>query len=155
MDKILSYIISPFHSNSSATLQNCVLKSLVPFCWPGVIGLFKVVLLIRVTADGDDADGWAGGVRDDDGLARWVVLTVVISGGATCLLSSPSPYSTTSAGLWWAAGRGHAILNHGTPRGCVLLHSFGALRWRHRLGGGHVICWHVPKKKLSLHKYFF
>lgn len=39
-----------------------------------------IILLVRVAADGDDADGRAGRVWDDDGLSGCVVL--VVPGGA-------------------------------------------------------------------------
>lgn len=48
--------------------------------------LFMVIFFIGVAADGDDADCRAGCVRDDDGLSRNVVLVLVVTGGAGCLL---------------------------------------------------------------------
>lgn len=44
--------------------------------------LFLLVFLVRVAADGDDADGGTGRVGDDDGLSGEVLLVLVVAGGA-------------------------------------------------------------------------
>lgn len=57
-----------------------------------------VLFLIRVTADGDDADCRAGCVGDDDGLSGDVVLVLMVTGGAASLLcfASTPPAATTA-----------------------------------------------------------
>lgn len=47
--------------------------------------LFAVIFVVRVAADGDDADRRAGRVGDDDGLSGQVVLVLVVAGGAGSL----------------------------------------------------------------------
>lgn len=100
-----------------------------------------LILLVCVTADGDDADSWTRGVGDDDGLPRWVVLvvlrvlvvwSVVLSRCAGGLLFSPP--SSSSTGLSRDAGSRVAVLYHSAAWRCVLLHTLRALRGQHRLG---------------------
>lgn len=105
-------------------------------CRAGVVGLLVLVLLIRVAADGDDADCRAWGVWDDDGLPWGVVLVVlcivVVSCGAggMLLFSPPCSFST---GLGWAARSRGAVLQHSTSWRSVLLHPLGALRGHYGL----------------------
>lgn len=61
--------------------------------------LFVVIFLICVAADGDDADGRAGSVRDDDGLSGDVVLVLMVTGGAGSLLHLTIAPTSTSAAL--------------------------------------------------------
>lgn len=60
------------------------------------------VFLVRVAADGDDADRRAGGVGDDDGLSGDVVLVLVVTSGAGSLLGfvgpPPSPAGASLCG---------------------------------------------------------
>lgn len=73
--------------------------------------LFVVVFLIRVAADGDDADRGAGRVGDDDGLSGDVVLVLMFAGGAGSLLrfARPPPSSAPTALRGRAVG-GRAVL---------------------------------------------
>lgn len=82
--------------------------------------MLLLFLLVRVAADGDDADGRAGGVGDDDGL--------------------PLPLPCAAAGRVAPAARqrgaaGRAGVHHGTARRGVLLHSFRPLGRADGLGG--------------------
>lgn len=111
-----------------------------------------LIFLICVAADGDDADCWTRGVRDDDGLPRGVVLivlrvlvvwSVVLSRCAGSLLLSPptsSSYTSLGQGAW---NRG-SVLYHSAAWWCVLLDTLRTLRRQHRLGGGHLVGRHVP-----------
>lgn len=84
--------------------------------------MFLFFLLICVTADGDDTDCGARGVRDDNRLP------LPLSGGAGGRVTPPT-------GDWGAAG--WAAVHHGTPWGSVLLDTLGSLRGAGRLGRGH------------------
>lgn len=101
---------------------------------------FVVFLLVCVAADGDDADGRAGRVGDDDGLPGDVVLVLVlvlgVAGGAAGLLgfTGPPTAAATAAALRGLAVGSRAVLEHRAARGRVLLHPLGALRRRHHLG---------------------
>lgn len=91
-------------------------------------GVFLLFLLIRVAADGDDTDGGAGGVRDDNRLS----LSLPRGAGG---------HVTPPTGDWGAAG--WAVVHHGTPWGSVLLDTLGSLRgagslWRGHLTGGDI-----------------
>lgn len=104
-----------------------------------------VVLLVCVTADGDDADGGAGRVGDDDGLSGDVVLVLVVAGGAGSLLRLISPPAASAAtALRGREDGGGDVLEHGATWGRVLLHPFGALRGQHGLRGRHLVGRHVP-----------
>jgi len=72
--------------------------------------LFVVLFLIRVTADGDDADCRAGRVGDDDGLSGDVVLVLVVAGGAGSLLCFASPPPATPTALRGREVGGRAVL---------------------------------------------
>lgn len=76
-------------------------------------GVFLLFLLICVAADGDDADGGAGGVRDDNRLS----LSLPCGAGG---------HITPPTGDRGAAG--WAVVHHGTPWGSVLLDTLGSLR---------------------------
>lgn len=109
-----------------------------------------VVLLVRVAADGNDADGGAGRVGDDDGLSGDVVLVLMVAGGAGSLLcfaaaaaaatatataTAATPPPAAPARLRGRTVGGRAVLQHSASWGRVLLHPLGALRGQHRLGG--------------------
>lgn len=126
-----------------------------------------LILLICVAADGDDANSWTWGVRDDDGLPRRVVLVVlrvlvvwymVLSRCAGGLFFSPPTTTSSSTGLGWGAGSRGSVLYHSAAWRCVLLNTLRALRGQHRLGGGHLIGRHVPETrrhiKVSKNKLF-
>lgn len=69
------------------------------------IVLFMVIFLIRITADGDDADCGAGRVGDDDGLSGDVVLVLMVTSGAGSLLRFASPPPADPTALWgWTVG---------------------------------------------------
>lgn len=110
---------------------------------------FVVFLLVRVAADGDDADGRAGRVGDDDGLPGDVVLVLGVAGGAAGLLgfTGPPTAAATAAALRGLAVGCRAVLEHRAARGRVLLHPLGALRRQHHLGGGHLVRRGVPSGK--------
>ena len=85
--------------------------------------LFPVLFLVRVAADGDDADCGAGRVGDDDGLSGDVVLVLMVArgaGGLLCLAGPPPAAATLLRGRTVVGGR--AVLQHGAARGRVLLH---------------------------------
>lgn len=103
-----------------------------------------VVLLVRVAADGNDADRGAGRVGDDDGLSGDVVLVLMVAGGAGSLLcfaattsaaATAAPPPAAPARLRGRTVGGRAVLQHSASWGRVLLHPLGALRGQHRLGG--------------------
>lgn len=72
--------------------------------------MFVILFLICVTADGDDADGRAGRVGNDDGLSGDMVLVLLVAGGAASLFDFAWPPAAPTAALWrWAIG-GRAIL---------------------------------------------
>lgn len=109
------------------------------------VAILVIILLVRVTADGDYTDSGAGCIRDDDGLTRPVVVLVVVLGGAGSLLCfARSPPSATLWGSTAGAGGGGVVLEHSTAWRGVLLHPLGALWGQYRLGGGHLVCRHVP-----------
>lgn len=85
--------------------------------------MLLLLLLVRVTADGDDADGGAWGVRDDDGLP------LPLPGAARGTVPP-------AAGDGGAAGR--AAMHQGAAWRCALLHSLGSLWGADGLGGGHL-----------------
>lgn len=74
------------------------------------IVMFVILFLICVTADGDDADGRAGRVGDDDGLPGDMVLVLLVAGGAASLFDLACPPAAPTAALWWWAIGGRAIL---------------------------------------------
>lgn len=74
------------------------------------IVMFVILFLICVTADGDDADGRAGRVGDDDGLSGDMVLVLLVAGGAASLFDFARPPAAPTAALWWRAIGGRAIL---------------------------------------------
>lgn len=82
--------------------------------------MLLLLLLIRVTADGDDTDSRAGGVGDDDGLA------LAFPGAAGARVAPAARQSH-------AAGR--AAVHHGTAGRGVLLHPLGPLRRAQGLRG--------------------
>lgn len=81
------------------------------------------LLLVRVAADGDDADRGAGGVGNDDRLP------LPLPGGAGGPVAPP----TRDGG---AAGR--AVVHQGAAGRRVLLDALGPLRGADGLGGGHL-----------------
>lgn len=91
--------------------------------------VFVVLLLICVAADGDDADGRAGRVGDDDGLPGGMVLVLVlrVTGGAAGLLGFAGPPTDAAAALQGLAVGSRAILERCATWGRVLLHPLGAL----------------------------
>lgn len=97
--------------------------------------VFVVFLLVRVTADGDDADCGAGRIGDDDGLPGDVVLVLWVTGGAARLLGfSGPPTAAAAAALRGLAVGSRAILENRATRGRVLLYPLGALWRQHHLG---------------------
>lgn len=74
--------------------------------WNLPVVVFVVFLFVCVTADGDDADCRAGRIRDDDGLPGDVVLVLLVTGGAACLLGIAGPPTAATAAL-----RGLAVGN--------------------------------------------
>lgn len=74
------------------------------------IVMFVILFLICVTADGDDADGRAGRVGDDDGLSGDMVLVLLVTGGAASLFHFACPPATSSAALRWRAIGDRAVL---------------------------------------------
>lgn len=82
--------------------------------------MLVILLLVRVAADGDDADGRAGRVRDDDGLSGNGMLVLLVAGsgsggggggvggGAASLLDVARP--PAAAALRWRAVGGGAVL---------------------------------------------
>lgn len=85
--------------------------------------MFLFLLLIRITADGDDADRGAGGVRNDN------CLPLPLPGGAGSHVAPPT-------GDRGAAGR--ATVHHGAAGRCVLLDTLGSLWGADGLRGGHL-----------------
>lgn len=86
------------------------------------------LLLVRVAADGDDADRGAGGVRNDNRLP------LPLPGGAGGPIAPPTR-DRRAAG--WAA------VHQGAARRRVLLDSLGPLRGADGLRGGHLTGGHV------------
>lgn len=74
------------------------------------IVMFVILFLICVAADGDDADGRAGRVGDDDGLSGDMVLVLLVAGGAASLFDFACPPAAPTTALWWQAIGGRAIL---------------------------------------------
>lgn len=88
--------------------------------------MLVILLLVRVAADGDDADGRAGRVGDDDGLSGDGMLVLLVAGGgsggggggvrvgggAASLLdvARPPPTAAAAAALRGLAVGGGAVL---------------------------------------------
>lgn len=117
------------------------------WAWNLPVVVFAVFLFICVTADGDDADCRAGCIRDDDGLPGDVVLVLLVTGGAACLLGIAGHPTAATAALRGLAVGNWAVLEHGAAWGRVLLHPLEALWWQHHLGRWDLIRRGVPYRK--------
>lgn len=87
------------------------------------------LLLVRVAADGDDADRGAGGVGNDDGLP------LPVPGGAG---GPVAPAAGDGGAAGWAA------VHQGTAGRGVLLDALGPLRGADGLRGGHLTGGDIP-----------
>lgn len=74
LDDVLVGKTRAIEISSSEKKKSYISTHSVQPCRPGVTRLLVLILLVRVAADGDDADSRTWGVGDDDGLPRWVVL---------------------------------------------------------------------------------